>query len=142
MSWRIAAVGVARVVLGRRQQQVWPAYRVLFRPWLCAVYLNAVASTLIYNPSSLAQLVQHSDNLMDMYEMPADQPAKIFAYTDKLRGWMIETIVAAVKDLKPAKVSVGEGTARFAVNRRQNTDSCNSTQQELAISALHSICRN
>ncbi len=62
------------------------------------------------------------DNLMDMYEMPPDQPAKIFAYTDKLRGWMIETIVAAVKDLKPAKVSVGEGTARFAVNRRQNTE--------------------
>jgi Neutral/alkaline non-lysosomal ceramidase, N-terminal len=62
------------------------------------------------------------DNLMDMYEMPEDQPAKITAYTDKLRGWMIETIVAAVKDLKPAKLSIGEGTARFAVNRRQVTD--------------------
>jgi hypothetical protein len=62
------------------------------------------------------------DNLIDMYEMTPDQPAKILAYTDKLRGWMIETIVAAVKDLKPAKVSIGEGTARFAVNRRQNTE--------------------
>lgn len=62
------------------------------------------------------------DNLMDMYEMPADQPAKIGAYTDKLRGWMIETIVAAVKDLKPAKLSVGEGKARFAVNRRKYTE--------------------
>ena len=62
------------------------------------------------------------DNLFDMYDMPPDQPEKIRAYTDKLRGSMIETIVAAVKDLKPAKLSIGEGTARFAVNRRKATD--------------------
>src|SRR5215207_7111325 len=61
-------------------------------------------------------------NLTDMYEMTPDQPAKIRAYTDKLRGWMIETIVAAVKDLKPAKLAIGQGTARFAMNRRQPTD--------------------
>ena len=54
--------------------------------------------------------------------MPADQPAKIRAYTDKLRDWMIETIVAAIKDLQPAKLSIGEGKARFAVNRRQVTE--------------------
>jgi Neutral/alkaline non-lysosomal ceramidase, N-terminal len=62
------------------------------------------------------------DNLMDMYEMPDDQPAKITAYTDKLRGSMVEIIVAAIKDLKPAKLSIGEGTARFAVNRRKMTE--------------------
>jgi hypothetical protein len=62
------------------------------------------------------------DNLIDMYEMPEDQPARIKAYTDKLRGWMIETMVAAVKDMKPARLSIGEGTARFAVNRRQVTE--------------------
>jgi hypothetical protein len=61
------------------------------------------------------------DNLMDMYEMPADQPNKIRAYTAKLREWMIETIVTAVKDLKPAKLSIGEGKARFAMNRREVT---------------------
>ena len=61
------------------------------------------------------------DNLFDMYDLPPEQPAAIRAYTDQLRGWMIETIVAAVKDLKPAKVSIGEGTARFAVNRREVT---------------------
>ena len=43
------------------------------------------------------------DNLIDMYAMTPDEPEKIRAYTDKLRGWMVETIVAAVKDLKPAK---------------------------------------
>jgi hypothetical protein len=62
------------------------------------------------------------DNLMDMYDMPADQPDKIRAYTAKLRDGMIETIVAAIKDLKPAKLSIGDGKARFAVNRRQVTD--------------------
>jgi Neutral/alkaline non-lysosomal ceramidase, N-terminal len=62
------------------------------------------------------------DNLIDMYEMPPDQPDKIRAYTEKLRGWMVETIVAAIKDLKPAKLSIGEGKARFAMNRRQVTE--------------------
>jgi Neutral/alkaline non-lysosomal ceramidase, N-terminal len=62
------------------------------------------------------------DNLADMYEMTANQPEKVRAYTDKLRAWMIETIVAAIKDLKPATLSSGQGTARFAVNRRRPTD--------------------
>jgi hypothetical protein len=63
-----------------------------------------------------------TDNLSDMYEMTPDQPVKIRAYSDKLRAWMVETIVAAVKDLKPATLAVGQGTARFAMNRRQPTD--------------------
>lgn len=62
------------------------------------------------------------DNLIDMYAMTPDQAAKIRAYTEQLRGWMIETIVSAVKDLQPATLAVGEETARFAVNRRQPTD--------------------
>src|SRR5262245_8616309 len=63
-----------------------------------------------------------TDNLIDMYEMTPDQPDKIRAYTDKLRGQMIETIVAAVNDLKPASLAIGQGTARFAMNRRQPTE--------------------
>lgn len=63
-----------------------------------------------------------TDNLSDMYEMTPEQPARIRAYTDQLRGWMVETLLAALKDLKPAKLSIGEGTARFAVNRRQPTE--------------------
>src|SRR3954471_886644 len=61
-------------------------------------------------------------NLSDMYELTPEQPARIRAYTDKLRGWMIETIVAAVKDLKPATLAIGQGTPRFPMNRRQRTD--------------------
>jgi Neutral/alkaline non-lysosomal ceramidase, N-terminal len=62
------------------------------------------------------------DNLIDMYDMPAEQPARIRAYTEKLRVQIVETIVAAIKDLKPAQLSIGEGTARFAVNRREVTE--------------------
>lgn len=61
-------------------------------------------------------------NLTDMYDMPPDQPEKIRAYTEKLRSAMVETMLAAVNDLKPAKLSIGEGTAGFAVNRRQVTE--------------------
>jgi hypothetical protein len=62
------------------------------------------------------------DNLIDMYEMPADQPDKIRAYTEKLRQTMVHTIVAAIKEMRPAKLAIGEGMARFAVNRRQVTE--------------------
>jgi hypothetical protein len=61
------------------------------------------------------------DALLLMYPMPDEEAKKIAPYTDKLRGWMVETIVAAVADLKPAKLSAGQGTARFAVNRRKPT---------------------
>lgn len=59
------------------------------------------------------------DNLIDMYDMPPAEAAKIRPYSDKLRGWIVETVVAALNDLKPAQLSVGRGTARFAGNRRE-----------------------
>lgn len=62
------------------------------------------------------------DSLHTMYDMPAEEAAKIGPYTDKLKGWMIDTIVRALDDLKPARLSFGQGTARFAVNRRKPTD--------------------
>lgn len=62
------------------------------------------------------------DSLHTMYDMPPDEAAKIGPYTDKLKGWMIDTIVRALDDLKPARLSYGKGTARFAVNRRKPTD--------------------
>jgi hypothetical protein len=62
-----------------------------------------------------------NESLADMYPLTPDQPAKISAYTHQLRGWMVEAVVAALNDLKPARLAVGAGTARFAVNRRQPT---------------------
>jgi len=58
-------------------------------------------------------------SLNDMYNLSPEQNALINTYTDQLRGWMVETIVAALQDLKPAQLAIGTGTAAFAGNRRQ-----------------------
>jgi neutral ceramidase len=63
-----------------------------------------------------------SGSLSTMYDMPPEEMKKIGPYTDKLKGWMIDAIVRALDDLKPARLSFGKGTARFAVNRRKPTD--------------------
>ncbi len=61
------------------------------------------------------------DNLSVMYNMPAELAAKVGPYTDRVRDRMVEVIVAALADLKPAALAAGRGTARFAVNRRKPT---------------------
>jgi hypothetical protein len=61
------------------------------------------------------------DSLSDMYDMPPGEVKKIDPYTDRLRGWMIDAVVRALDDLKPARLAYGQGIARFAVNRRKPT---------------------
>jgi neutral ceramidase len=61
------------------------------------------------------------DNLMDMYDMPAKMRPKVAAYGDFLQQKLVEVTLAALKDRKPALMHRGEGTARFAVNRRKPT---------------------
>jgi hypothetical protein len=63
-----------------------------------------------------------NDALRTMYDMPPDEPKKIEPYTAKVKDWMIDVIVRALDDLKPARLSYGKSTARFAVNRRKPTD--------------------
>jgi hypothetical protein len=60
-------------------------------------------------------------SLSDMYNMPPEEEKKIGPYTDRLQGRMVEAIALALQDLKPARLAVGRGTARFAVNRREPT---------------------
>lgn len=60
-------------------------------------------------------------NLSDMYPLSPSQKGDIQKYTDLLEKSMVETMIDAVKHLKPAKISIGEGTAKFAVNRREPT---------------------
>lgn len=62
------------------------------------------------------------DSLHTMYDMPPEEAAKIGPYTDKAKERMIDVIVRALNELKPARLSFGKGTARFAVNRRKPTD--------------------
>jgi hypothetical protein len=61
-------------------------------------------------------------SLTDMYPLDAGQTARIDRYTRDLERWAVETALAALADRKPARLSFGNGTARFAINRRQATE--------------------
>jgi hypothetical protein len=61
------------------------------------------------------------DNLLGMYDLPPEEAAKVGPYTEWLRGRMVDVIVAALADLRPARLAWGRGTAGFAVNRRKPT---------------------
>jgi hypothetical protein len=62
-----------------------------------------------------------SDNLEDMYPMPPEELVKIGPYTEQLKGWMVDVIRRALRDLQPARLAYGQGKATFAVNRRKPT---------------------
>jgi Neutral/alkaline non-lysosomal ceramidase, N-terminal len=61
-------------------------------------------------------------SLTDMYPLDAEQTARIDRYTRDLERWAVETALAALADRKPARLSFGNGTAKFAINRRQATE--------------------
>jgi hypothetical protein len=58
----------------------------------------------------------------DMYDMPADERKKLAPYTEQLQTKLIDLVSAAIADLKPATLAIGEGKAHFAINRRQFTE--------------------
>jgi putative membrane-bound dehydrogenase-like protein len=60
-------------------------------------------------------------NLIDMYGLNAEEARKVEQYTDQLTQDLIELIGSALKKLEPVQLLFGEGTASFAVNRRQPT---------------------
>jgi neutral/alkaline ceramidase-like enzyme len=60
--------------------------------------------------------------LYDAYPLDAAQIELINSYSDWLTTEIVSTIGRALKDLKPAKISRGQGTCDFAVNRRTNRE--------------------
>jgi hypothetical protein len=62
-----------------------------------------------------------NDALRDMYDMPDEEAKKIGPYNEKMKNWMIDVMIRALDDLKPARLAFGTSTARFAVNRRKPT---------------------
>ncbi len=60
--------------------------------------------------------------LIDMYPLDEEQQALIETYSSELEGKIVETIGKAWNDLSPARLVAGQGTAGFAVNRRNNTE--------------------
>jgi len=81
---------------------------------------------------SRAQIMLHASHthcgpvlksaLYDIYPLDAEQIAKIERYSAWLTDTIVDTVAAALKDLQPATLSHGTGTAGFAVNRRNNRE--------------------
>jgi putative membrane-bound dehydrogenase-like protein len=60
-------------------------------------------------------------NLIDMYGLNEQQTRLVNAYTDQLTQDLIALIDAAMQKLEPVRLEYGQGSAGFAVNRRQVT---------------------
>lgn len=63
-----------------------------------------------------------SETLPDYYPLDAAQWAVVDEYTAWLEGKILDTIGEALTRLAPAQLFAGEGTATFAVNRRNNRE--------------------
>jgi hypothetical protein len=60
-----------------------------------------------------------SGSLAGAYALDAEQSADVDAYTRQLKDKLLKVIGEAIKDLSPAKLSFGHGSAQFAMNRRE-----------------------
>jgi len=58
-------------------------------------------------------------NLSLMFELNAEQQARVDEYSSKLIEKLVAVAAAAINDLAPANLWFGNGIAKFAMNRRQ-----------------------
>ena len=63
------------------------------------------------------------EDLVDYYPKDRMQNKLVREYSDQLEKKIIETVAHSFGDLSPARLMMGEGTASFAVNRRNNVES-------------------
>jgi len=74
---------------------------------------------LLFNSSHTHTGPVLSNSLAGAYDLNDEQSAAVNAYTRQLKDKLLKVIGEAIKDLSPAKVSFGRGTAQFAMNRRE-----------------------
>lgn len=72
--------------------------------------------------------------LSDMYPIDEKQRAMIDAYSSELEGKIVDTAARALGSLAPARLAAAQGTAGFAVNRRNNDE--NKVDELIAQGAL------
>ncbi len=60
--------------------------------------------------------------LFDIYPLDDAQKKLVEEYTQELEGKVVDTVVKAMADRRPATLWAGEGRATFAVNRRNNPE--------------------
>jgi len=63
------------------------------------------------------------EDLVDYYPKDSMQNELVREYSDQLEKKIIETVAHSFGDLSPARLMMGEGSASFAVNRRNNVES-------------------
>ena len=63
------------------------------------------------------------EDLMDYYPKDSVQTGLVREYSNKLEEKIIEAVTRSFLNLSPARLSIGEGAATFAVNRRNNVES-------------------
>src|SRR6266487_4272537 len=57
-----------------------------------------------------------------MFELPTAETAKISAYTRSLEDKIVAVVSEAISKLEAARLAWGNGTATYAVNRRNNPE--------------------
>jgi neutral ceramidase len=55
---------------------------------------------------------------LDSFGVPAAERKRVAAYTEKLEEQLVGLVIAALADLRPARLSWGAGKAAFVMNRR------------------------
>ncbi|MDX2043685.1 MAG: neutral/alkaline non-lysosomal ceramidase N-terminal domain-containing protein [Acidobacteriota bacterium] len=74
---------------------------------------------LLFNSSHTHTGPVVNSSLVGAYELSDEQNKAVAEYTQQLKTNLLKVIGAALKDLSPAKLSFGKGTAPFAMNRRE-----------------------
>ncbi len=69
--------------------------------------------------------------LYDAYPLPDSQRPVIERYSSELEAKIVATVGKAIAALAPARISAGQGTTRFAVNRRNNPEAGVPTLRDL-----------
>jgi hypothetical protein len=76
---------------------------------------------ILYNSSHTHTGPVLASSLAGAYNLDAEQTKAVADYTHQLKGKLIALIGQAIRDLAPARLSFGRGSAPFAMNRRQMT---------------------
>lgn len=75
---------------------------------------------ILFNSSHTHSGPTLDSSLAGAYDLNAEQTAAVKDYTRQLKNNLLKVIGSALKDLSPAKLSFGKGSAQFAMNRREN----------------------
>jgi hypothetical protein len=82
---------------------------------------NLERSRLVINSSHTHTGPLIRGNLSLMFELDPEQKQRVDDYSRELTEKLVTVIGAALKELAPADLAFGNGTAGFAINRRQNS---------------------